>query len=228
MKIENYFFFFKYSTKKKDYSYIINSFAIGIIKDKFIDNDIIFDINSYFIILPLCYSFYEIFNVQNKPLINFNGGINFTLNVMKRLLEISNYFENKYDLINIDFKLNNFMFSEKSNNLNNLIMIDFSIIKSKNRNKNKKYTINNKYYIWPIGNILLDVIPSYSTCINGLELLFGYNKIFYLHDEDNINNYLEIIYDKNKLAYNIFYNGLILKITTDNFLKLFNLSNYNV
>lgn len=100
-------------------------------------------------------------------------------------------------------------------------MIDFSIIK----NKRKKYNITNKYYIWPIGNILLEYIPPYSTCINGLELLFGYNKILCLHDDNNMNSYLEIIYNKNKYAYNIFYNGLILKINTENFLKLFNLSN---
>jgi len=214
-------FFLKYSTKKKDYNFIITAYAIGIIKNKIINNEITLDMNSYFIILPLCYSFYDIFKIHNKPLINMKNGINFTLNVMKRLLEISNFFENKYDLINVDFKLNNFMFSEKNNNLNNLIMIDFSIIK----NKRKKYNITNKYYIWPIGNILLEYIPPYSTCINGLELLFGYNKILCLHDDNNMNSYLEIIYNKNKYAYNIFYNGLILKINTENFLKLFNLSN---
>lgn len=211
-------FFFKYSTKKKDHNFIINAFAIGIIKNKIIDNEINFDINSYFIILPLCYSFYDIFKIHNRPLINLKNGINFTLNVMKRLLEISDFFENNYDLINVDFKLNNFMFSEKNNNLNNLIMIDFSIIK----NKKKRYTITNKYYIWPIGNILLEYIPPYSTCINGLELLFGYNKILCMHDDNNMNNYLEIIKNKNKYAYNIFYNGLILKINTSNFLKMFN------
>lgn len=214
-------FFLKYSTKKKDYNFIITAYAIGIIKNKIIDNEITLDMNSYFIILPLCYSFYDIFKIHNKPLINMKNGINFTLNVMKRLLEISNFFENKYDLINVDFKLNNFMFSEKNNNLNNLIMIDFSIIK----NKRKKYNITNKYYIWPIGNILLEYIPPYSTCINGLELLFGYNKILCLHDDNNMNSYLEIIYNKNKYAYNIFYSGLILKINTENFMKLFNLSN---
>jgi hypothetical protein len=213
-------FFFKYSTKKKEFNYIINAYAIGIIKNKIIHNDNTFEINSYFIILPLCYSFYDIFKMRNQPLINKTNGITFTLNVMKRLLEISNYFENKYNLINIDFKLNNFMFSDKNYNLNNLIMIDFSIIKSKS--KNKKYNIQNKYYIWPIGNIFLDYIPPYSTCINGLELLFGHTKILNLYDDENMKNYLNIINSKNKNAYNIFYNGLILKINTENILKLFN------
>jgi hypothetical protein len=46
------------------------------------------------------------------------NGIIFTVNVMKRLLEISQYLETKYNLINLDFKLNNFMFSKKNNDLN--------------------------------------------------------------------------------------------------------------
>ena len=94
-------------------------------------------------------------------------------------------------------------------------MLDFSIVK---KNTKKKYTINNKYYIWPNGTNLIENIPSYSICINGLELLFGYNNIFNL--SNNLNNYLKIIKDKNKNVYNIFNNGLILKISTDKLLKL--------
>lgn len=212
-------FFFKFSSNKQDHQFIINLYAIGYIKNIILDNKIKLDINSYFLILPLCYSFYDIFKIYNKPLINIENGINFTLNVMKRLLEISNYYEKKYDMINLDFKLNNFMFSGKNDNLNNLIMIDFSIIKS----KNKKYNFNNKYYIWPKGTLLLELIPSYSTCINGLELLFGYNKILNIKEEDNINKYLKIIKKKSKFAYNIFYTGLILNINTESFLLKFNL-----
>jgi serine/threonine protein kinase len=168
-------FFFKYMNKTKEKNLIINLYAIGIIKDIIIDNNIKLDKNSYFIILPLCIPFYETFNIWNIPLLNKKNGINFTLNVMKRLVEISLFLENKYNIINLDFKLNNFMLNKKSKNLNDLIMIDFSIIKKKVK---KTYDINKNYYIWPEGNSqIIDHIPSYSICVNGLELLFGHNEV---------------------------------------------------
>ena len=115
---------------------------------------------------------------------------------------------------------NNFMFTEKTRDLNNLIMLDFSIIKTKTKTK---YDIENKYFIWPnINNTLIEIIPSYSTCINGLELLFGYDQIIKLPNNELINIYLKIIEKKNKNIYDIFYNGLILRINTDNFKKLLN------
>lgn len=209
-------FFFKYiNQENNEKNYIVNLYAIGTIKDKIIDNLNIIDFNSYFIILPLCTPFYDKYKIFNRSLIEEKNGIIFTLNVMKRLLEISQYLETKYNLINLDFKLNNFMFSKKNNDLNNLIMLDFSIVK---KNTKKKYNINNKYYIWPNGSNLIENIPSYSICINGLELLFGYDNIFHL--SNNLNNYLKIIKDKNKNVYNIFNNGLIIKVSTDKLLKL--------
>jgi hypothetical protein len=132
-------FFYQY---KNDNNYIINLYAIGTIKDKIIDN---IDINSYFIILPYCIPFYNIYNFWNKPLINDKTGIDFTVNVMKRLSQISKFLETKYEYIYLDFKLNNFMFSKKSLDLDDLVMIDFSILKKKV--KNKKYNINKHYLI---------------------------------------------------------------------------------
>jgi hypothetical protein len=112
------------------------------------------------------------------------------------------------------------MFKNRNNNLNDLVMIDFSIIKKKTK---IKYNINLDYYIWPNSNILIEYIPSYSTCINGLELLFGNKSIINIKKNDNkIDYYLKIIKEKDKNIYNIFFNGLILKINTKNFLKLFN------
>ena len=213
-------FFYKYENKLKEKNYIIHLCAIGITKDILIDNNNSFGINSYFIILPLCISFYETYNIYNIPLIDKKDGITFTLNVMKRLIEISFFLEEKYNIINLDFKLNNFMFKKKSNHLNDLIMIDFSIIKKKS--KKKTYDFNNYYYIWPNTNKqIIDHIPSYSICINGLELLFGKNEILNLLNEDKIIKLLEIIKSKNKNTYSIFYHGLILKIKTKNFLNLF-------
>ena len=201
-------------------NYIIKLYAIGIIKNHIIFNFYKINKDSYFIILPLCYPFYNILKIFNKPLIDINNGLNITLNIMKRLTEISIYFEKKYNLINLDYKLNNFLFIKDKNNFDNfdnLIMIDFSIISNK-----KKFICNfkNKYYIWPKEKILLNQLNSYSICINGLELLFGYNKILKIYN--NLNLFLKILKEKDKNIYNIFLNGLIIKSTNINLLNLIN------
>ena len=211
-------FYFKYISNKKENNFIINLYGIGLIKDTLIDNNQTYDINSYFIILPYCISFYNNFNLYNSALLHKNNGLNFTLNVMKRLLQISEFLENNYNMINVDFKLKNFMFPEKTKNINNLIMIDFSIIKNKSK---KKYSIENKYYIWPYNeNVLLEYIPPYSICINGLELLFGYDEVMQLPNKNKMNYFLKNIEKKNKYAHTIFYNGIVKKINSINFSKL--------
>ena len=213
-------FYYKYIDEKKENNYIIELYSIGLIQDSIIDNKTKIELNSYFIILPLCRPFYNTFNIHNTPLINKKNGINFTLKVMKRLIQISEFLENKYNIINLDFKLNNFMFKNKSNNLENLVMLDFSITKKKTK---IKYNIDNNYYIWPNNNnISIEYFPPYSTCINGLELLFGYKSIINIKNENKLESYLKIIKEKDKNIYDIFFNGLILKINTENFLKLLN------
>ena len=81
-----------------------------------------------------------------------------------------------------------------------------------------------QYYLWSnCNNMFIENIPSYSICINGLELLFGYSSVIQLYNNNElINLYLKIIKSKNKIIYNIFFNGLILKIDTYTFLKLLN------
>lgn len=213
-------FFYKYKNDNADKNFIISLYCIGILKDIIIDKDIKLDVNSYFVILPYCIPFYEIFNVYNLSLLNYKNGITFSLNVMKRLIEISEFFKKKYDLVNLDFKLNNFMFDKKINNLNNLIMIDFGIIKKKNK---KKYDIIDKYYIWPdSNNIQLSYLQSYSICINGLELLFGKDQVINLPNIIKINSFLNILKKTNKSLYKIFYNGLITKINIKKLLILIN------
>jgi serine/threonine protein kinase len=214
-------FYYKYIDEKKENNYIINLYSIGIIKDIIIDNTNNIELNSYFIILPLCTSFYNIFKIFNTELIDKKNGIIFTIKIMKRIVQISEFLESKYNIINLDLKLNNFMFANKSKNLDNLIMLDFSIIKKKTK---IKYKIDNKYYIWPeSNNILIEYLPSYSTCINGLELLFGHKSIINIRNNNKLEYYLRILEIKDKNVYNIFLNGLILKINTKNFLKLLNL-----
>jgi hypothetical protein len=227
-------FYYKYiNSKKYENNYIISAYAIGILKSSLKTPSMIIHKNNYFIILPKCIPFYEIFGIYNKPLINEKNGFIFTLTIMNRLLKASNYLEKTYDLTNLDLKLNNFMFPLKSNNLNDIVMLDFSIIKKKSKNKGDNiYYTDKKYYIWPLSPIVLDYIPSYSICINGIELLFGNNKIRNICEGDDkkmlntINGFLNIIkkHDnyKNKPVYNIFYNGLIIKITTMDLIILIN------
>jgi len=227
-------FYYKYiNSKKNENNYIISVYAIGILKRQFKMDNIIIDKNNYFIILPYCISFYKIFDIYNKPLINQPNGLIFTLKIMKRLLEASNYLEKTHNIINLDLKINNFMFPLNSHNLNDIVMLDFSIIKKKDNDKNENiYNVNQTYYIWPEPPVLLDHIPSYSICINGFELLFGYKNIAKISDNNNkhalykIGEFLQIIkkHDiiKNKPIYNIFYNGLIQKVTTIELLILIN------
>ena len=216
-------FFLRYKNQKKEHNYIVSLYAIGVTREKIIYNDIVLEPNSYFIILPECSKFYDMYKIYNKPLLNEKNGINFTLNVMKRLLDISNFLETRYNCYNLDFKLNNFMFLKNSCDLNDLIMIDFSIVKNKTLTKTYIYNVNKKYYIWPkLDNFIIEHLPSYSISINGLELLFGHNKINDVNVEDKIDFYLDIIYKKNKNLYSIFFNGLTMKVNTENFIRLIN------
>ena len=113
------------------------------------------------------------------------------------------------------------MFPEKTKNINNLIMIDFSIIKNKSK---KKYNIENKYYIWPYNeNVLLEYIPPYSICINGLELIFGKEDINNnLHYKNTIDICLKKLKNIDEKIYELFLNGLTLKIETKDLLDLIN------
>jgi len=218
--------------------HIINIIAIGIIKDIIIDSNNKINLHSYFIILPYYTPFYKSINIFNVPLIEKKDGLLFTLKIMKRLLEISYFLENNYNLVNLDIKLNNFVFKKKkTKNLENLIMIDFGLIKQINDKKYKassigrlmdsdlcntltKTDLSNKYYLWPDKYFFLENLPSYSVCINGLVLLFGYDKILNFPDPNKIKYYLKIIKNKNKIIHNIFYDGLMLNLNTENFIKL--------
>lgn len=215
-------FYYKYRNSKKDKNYIISLYCIGIIKDIIVDNNVKLDLNSYFIILPYCIPFYENFNIFNISLINEKNGLNFTLNLMKRLIEISLYLKKEYKIINLDFNLNNFMFEKKTKNLENLIMIDFSISK---KNTTKKFIIDNDYYIWPKDrdNITLSKLQSYSICINGLELLYGKMEILKNYEFNKLKKIIINLKNKNENIYNLFYTGIILKIELNKLLNLINI-----
>jgi hypothetical protein len=214
------------NTQYENTKYIIKILAIGYIKNKIIDKNNIFEINSNFIIIPLAYPFYNIYSILNKPLIK-NDNYIVAINVMKRLLQICLFIETKYKQVNLDLILNNCVFNKNTFvNFDSLILLDFSLIKSIEQDPkfNKKYFDNTNYYIWPVDNDYnLSNIHSYSICINGLELLFGRDEIKNsLPSKNKINYYLKILRNLNENVYELFLNGLTLKIDTKSLLELIN------
>jgi hypothetical protein len=214
------------NTQYENTKYIIKILAIGYIKHKIIDKNNIFEVNSNFIIIPLAYPFYNIYTILNKPLIK-NDNYIVAINFMKRLLQICLFIETKYKQVNLDLILNNCVFNKNTFvNFDSLILLDFSLIKSIEQDPkfNKKYFDNTNYYIWPVDNDYnLSNIHSYSICINGLELLFGRDEIkSSLPSKNKINYYLKILRNLNENVYELFLNGLSLKIDTKSLLELIN------
>ena len=198
-------FFISYLKSNVKNSYIIDINAIGIIK--FITGSKLKIINNYCIILPNCYSIVKLINLWKMPLIKNKDGKELVLKFMKRLVEIELFLNDKFKITNLDIKLNNYMIQKnKKLDINNILAIDFGlIVKMKD---DIKYNFNINYYIWPKGkDINIEYVSSYSLCINGLILYLGETKIKNSSLKDNLN------YLKNDVEfYNIFYNGLLLKI----------------
>ena len=110
-------------------------------------------------------------------------GIAFTLDIMRKMCIASIYLEEEFQIFNLDLKLQNIMFLKSSDPkipFEDLIVIDFSLIKFLDAKEREERTfhyddlIDQKYFIWPYsGTTLVSNLPSYSICINGLELLYG-------------------------------------------------------
>jgi len=215
-------FFISYlKNNTKNTNFIIDVKAIGILVDDYKIHNLIIKKNSFFMILPSCISIYKLLHLWKSPLINNKDGVEIVLNIMKRLIDIQIYLYNNYNIINLDIKMDNFMI-EKSNELliDNIINIDLGLIKTKNNNN---YQFNYKYVIWPTSeNVKLEKIPSYSICINGLEILLGKEFI----ENNKTSNLIDKLYflKNNQEVYNIFYNGLLLKVNLKQLLGL--ISNY--
>ena len=199
-------------------NYIIKVQAIGYITGTIRDKLYTFIPNSNFVILPLCYQFYNIYNYIK------NDNYSFVIKIMQRLANICYHLEKTYKKIDLDLKLTNCVFQTEDGDINKMILLDFSLLKSIENNQlfNKKYFDNMNYYIWPIeNNYNLSHIHSYSICINGLELIFGFKEI-----KDNLPNKNKILYFLNELKgskiYEIFLKGLTEKIETNKLLELLN------
>ena len=211
-------FFISYLKNKTiNTNFIIDVKSIGILVDDYTINNLIIKKNSFFMILPSCISIYKLLNLWKTPLINNKDGIEIVLNIMKRLIDIQLFLYNNYNIINLDIKTDNLMI-EKKNKLiiDNIINIDLGLIKTKNNNT---YQFDCKYTIWPTSeNIKLEKIPSYSICINGLEILLGKEFI----EKNKKMNLIDKLYflKNNDEVYNIFYNGLLLKLNLKQLLVL--------
>ncbi len=168
-------------------------------------------------------------------------GVYFVLYIMKILLSASYYLEEEFKIYNLDFKFSNIMFlqNQKQNQnqkhflLEDLIVIDFGLIKHVDYNGtfgpssifHYDDLIKEKYFIWPYsGTTLTSQIPSYSVCINGLELLFGKKEVEKLPSYRLIKKIIHKLKSVDHNLYCIFYEGLISKCSTKRLLLF--LQNY--
>jgi len=213
-------FFNEIINKEDNKNYIIKVQAIGYITKTILDRFHTFVPNSNFIIIPLAYQFYNLYNfIKTDDYI-------FVIKIMQRLTDICLYLEKTYKKINLDLKLTNCVFKTPDKDINNMILIDFSLLKSIENNPifNKRFFDSLNYYIWPVdNNYNLSHIHTYSICINGLELIFGRDEIKEtLPDKNRIIYYLNKLKGYNKKIYEIFLKGLTEKMETEKLLELLN------
>ena len=151
-------------------------------------------------------------------------GIAFTLDIMQKMCIASIYLEEEFKIFNLDFKLQNVMFLKSSDPkipFEDLIVIDFSLIKYLDTKEQAERTfhyddlIDQKYFIWPYsGTTLVSNVPSYSICINGIELLYGKKQIEHLPSYKTIRKITNSLRMIDSSLYHIFYQGISQKIQT--------------
>ncbi len=238
-----YFKLMKENPLKHINNHMIAPLVIGYLKNDFSftqkDN---FKKDSYFVIMPLCIPFHKYYKIKNNPLIDVEDSLPFINEFSKKVLGASIYMENKYNIINLDFKLTNIMYLKdntildefKNNDLENennnenkyhksLMVLDFSLIKKKDLNKlfsfdewdkkNGEFT----YYLWPKeeDKFYLSQIPSYSIGINLIELLLGKDKVTKLPNNILLKDYIKKISKKHKKTAMFLEKCLIEKITSE-------------
>lgn len=157
---------------------------------------------------------------------NNNFGVLFTLHIMKKLCIASLYLENEYKIYNLDIKIQNIMFlssHDKNIPFEDLIVIDFGLIRHK-LNESELFSYENdiekKYFIWPHSDTAyVSQIPSYSICINGLELLFGKNVVSKLPSHKITKKIINTLQDIDYHLYHIFHEGIEKKTSTKQLLS---------
>ena len=206
--------------------HVIPPLLIGYIQKDFIYQKDTFKKNNYFILLPFCIPFHKYYKIKNNPLLHHEDSYSFIVQFMYTMMKSSQYLESKYNIIHLDYKLSNIMYlyhsdlikkikddvmiitdkkeSSKKKYHENLIVIDFGLVKKKTKNipfifdPNDKQEGEIQYYLWPSekDGFHLYHIPSYSMGINVIELLLGREKVLKLPNHINLYEYIEIIYQK--------------------------------
>lgn len=217
-----YFQLMKEPLKNHIEHHVIPPLLIGYIQKDFIYEKNIFKKNNYFILLPYCIPFHKYYKIKNNPLLNHPDSYSFMIQFMYNIMKASLYLESKYNVIHLDYKLSNIMYLYHSDLIKkikpdvitssttndklkkyheNLIVIDFGLIKKKTKNIHFQFDSNDsdiQYYLWPTekDNFLLYHIPSYSMGINVIELLLGRDKVLKLPNQIDLYEYIQIIYEK--------------------------------
>lgn len=170
--------------------HVLQPYAVGLTTSELSlpDCEIRIAPHTYFVILPLCIPFYEAIPIRGIPLLSNplpDFEVQFVLQVMHKLCIASKYMEDEFQLYHLDLKIGNIMFlkpmeggREKHIPLEELIVLDFGLIKhaSSEEEKHQSFAYHSgiHYFIWPFSKTtVLQNIPAYSICMDGLELLFG-------------------------------------------------------
>ncbi len=220
-----YFQMMKEPLKNHIQNHVIPPLLIGYIQKDFIYQKDTFKKNNYFILLPFCIPFHKYYKIKNNPLLHHEDSYSFIVQFMYTMMKSSQYLETKYNIIHLDYKLSNIMYlyhSElvkkikddvmitndkglsKKEYHENLIVIDFGLVKKKIKNIPFEFDPGDKkegeirYYLWPAekDGFYLYHIPSYSMGINVIELLLGRDKVLKLPNKTDLYEYVYKIHEK--------------------------------
>lgn len=238
-----YFEMIKADIRRHYENHVISPLVIGYTLQDVEYKDELFKKETYFVILPYCIPFYQVYRVKNIPLLEMKKHDFFIYEFMYRIFTSAIYLEKEYRVVNLDYKLANVMYlmdtsfipkedvfefqniqteeNEKKYH-EQMLVIDFGLMKRKNTHlkfqleENDKQEENFQYYVWPNENenFLIHHIPSYSIAMCVFELLFGKENVVDFPNENKREEYLMEIRKKNiKLAY-FLSQCLIAKKTT--------------
>lgn len=194
-----YFEMMKREMSKNIENHVISPYVIGYTMEPLHSIKYDFEKFSYFVILPLCYPFHKKYKIKYQPLLHVNYGKKFIYEFLEKIFIATLYLEREYNVIHLDYKLSNIMYlldktyqkniqdNEEQGYHENMMVIDFSLMKRKNIDRRFQfneegdgYDSTFQYYLWVAPSntdFHIHHIPAYSICINILELLLGKNKV---------------------------------------------------
>ena len=180
--------------------------AYGNLLNNFEINDEQFNMENKFLILHK----YKRFRFEKIKAFSKVGKI---FKLINDILIIENFFETKLKFVNLDIKLDNIVMDQQ----NNIIMIDFGLIK--NFSYFDMFYSYNNYFIWPSGKCYLDCVPLFSVFILICSIFFDANFI----KSKNIYQLKNILSEKfkNRKLNTIFDYMIKLKYNSNDILNLF-------